>query len=87
MRELFLGGALVLAFVHCELGFAEENCVDLINHFSTSWWHNGPTKLWWAACCFFSKEQSVKIWRALGDKRGSHVKGHVRVTFIENTIW
>ena len=39
--------------------FGEENC-DLINHLSTSWWHNGPTKIWWAACYFFSKEQSVK---------------------------
>lgn len=42
----------------------------------------GPT------CCL-SKEKSLKlIWRALGDnKRGNHVKGHVHVTFIENTIW
>lgn len=33
---------------------------DLINPLSTSWWHNGPTKIWWAACYFFSEEQSVK---------------------------
>ena len=70
VKELFFSGALMLVIVHCEWRHAEENRVDLINHLSTSWWHNGPRKFWWPAYCFLSKKQWVKlIWRALGDKQ------------------